>query len=55
MGVGIGVVLTTLEGSIIKHSFTIGFPASNNEAEYEAVLTGLHGNHTRGHRAQSSM
>ena len=29
------------EGSIIEQSFIIGFPASNNEAEYEAVLAGL--------------
>jgi len=38
---GIGIVLTTPEGSIIEQSFTLGFPASNNEAEYEAVLAGL--------------
>ena len=41
MGVGIRVVLTTPKGSIIEQSFTLGFPASNNEAEYEAVLAGL--------------
>ena len=35
------IVLTTPEGSIIEQSFTLGFPASNNEAEYEAVLAGL--------------
>jgi len=40
-GAGIGIVLTTPEGSIIEQSFTLGFPASNNEAEYEAVLAGL--------------
>jgi len=40
-GAGIGIVLTTPEGSIIEQSFTLGFSASNNEAEYEAVLTGL--------------
>jgi len=37
----IGIVLTTPEGSIIEQSFTVGFPASNNEAKYEAVLVGL--------------
>ena len=41
MGVGIGIVLTTPERSIIEQSFTFGFPASNNDAEYEVVLTGL--------------
>jgi len=29
------------KGSIIKQSFTLGFPTTNNEAEYEAVITGL--------------
>ena len=37
----IKIVLTTLKGSIIEQSFTIGFPASNNEAEYETILAGL--------------
>ena len=40
-GAGIGIVLTTPKGSIIEQSFTLGFSVSNNEAEYEAVLTGL--------------
>ena len=35
------IVLTTLEGSIIEQSFTLGFPTSNNEAEYETILAGL--------------
>ena len=38
---GIGIVLTTPEGSFIEQSFTLGFPTSNNEAEYKAVLAGL--------------
>ena len=38
---GIRIILATLEGSIIEQSFTLGFPASNNEAEYKAVLAGL--------------
>ena len=38
---GIRIVLTTPEGSIIEQSFTLAFPASNNEAEYEAVIAGL--------------
>jgi len=33
MGVGIGIVLTTPEESIIEQSFTFGFSVSNNEAE----------------------
>jgi len=37
----IRVVLTTPKGSIIEQSFTIGFPASNNEVEYEDVLAGI--------------
>ena len=41
MGAGIKIVLTTLERSIIEQSFTLGFPVSNNKAEYEAVLVGL--------------
>ena len=40
-GAGIGIVLTAPEGSIIEQSFTFDFPASNNEAEYEAMLAGL--------------
>ena len=31
----------TPEGSIIEQSYTLGFPATNNEAEYEAVIAGL--------------
>ena len=34
------LVLTTPEGSIIEQSFTLGFPATN-EDEYEAVIAGL--------------
>jgi len=41
MRADIRVVLTTPKGSIIEQSFTLGFPASINEAEYEAVLAGL--------------
>jgi len=38
---GIGIVLTTPEGSIIEESFSLGFSASNNKAEYKAVLAEL--------------
>ena len=40
IGAGIGIALTTPEGSITEQSFTLGFSTSNNEAEYEAILTG---------------
>ena len=39
-GAGIEIVLTTPEGSIIEQSFTLGFPTSNNEAEYKVILAG---------------
>ena len=41
MRVGVGIVIITLEGIRLKHSFRLGFKASNNEAEYEAFLAGL--------------
>ena len=36
-----GVVLVTPEGIRVEHSFKLGFKASNNEVEYEALLAGL--------------
>ena len=36
-----GIVIITLEGIRLEHSFKLGFKASNNEAEYEAFLVGL--------------
>ena len=41
VGARIRIILVTTEGSIIEQSFTLGFLASNNEAEYKAVLAGL--------------
>ena len=41
MGVGAGIVIATPEGIRLEHSFRLGFRASNNEAEYEALLAGL--------------
>ena len=32
---------TTLKGLQLKYSLRFRFPASNNEAEYEALLVGL--------------
>ena len=41
MGASDGIVIITLEGVQLEHSFRLGFRASNNEAEYEALLIGL--------------
>ena len=35
------IVIITPEGILLEHSFRLGFNASNNEAEYEALLAGL--------------
>ena len=40
-GAGAGIVIITPEGILLEHSFRLGFNASNNEAEYEALLVGL--------------
>ena len=39
--VGAGIVVITPEGIKLEHSFRLGFKASNNEVEYEALLAGL--------------
>ena len=36
-----GIVIITPDGISLEHSFKLGIRASNNEAEYEAVLAGL--------------
>ena len=41
MGVGAGIVVITPEAIRLEHSFRLRFKASNNEAEYEALLAGL--------------
>ena len=41
MGAGIGIVIIIPEGIRLEHSFKLGFRASNNEAEYKALLVGL--------------
>jgi len=38
---GAGIVVITLDGIKLKHFFRLGFKASNNEVEYEALLAGL--------------
>ncbi|XP_050290052.1 uncharacterized protein LOC126728233 [Quercus robur] len=38
---GVGVVITTPDGEVLKYGVQLRFPATNNEAEYEGILTGL--------------
>ncbi|XP_024009474.1 uncharacterized protein LOC112084555 [Eutrema salsugineum] len=40
-GSGVGIRLKSPEGEIIEQSFRLDFLASNNEAEYEALISGL--------------
>ena len=41
MGVGVEIDIITPEGIRLEYSFRLGFRASNNEIEYEALLVGL--------------
>ena len=41
LGAKARIVIITPEGIRLEHSFRLGFMASNNEAEYEALLAGL--------------
>ena len=38
---GVGVVITALDGEELKYGGQLKFSATNNEAEYEGILTGL--------------
>ena len=38
---GVRVVITTLDEEILKYGVQLKFPATNNEAKYEGILTGL--------------
>ena len=38
---GVGLVLVSLEKTIIEKSIKLGFSATNNENEYEALLQGM--------------
>ena len=40
-GAGLGLVLISPEDVIIEKSLRLGFSATNNEAEYEALLMGI--------------
>ncbi|XP_059654543.1 uncharacterized protein LOC132301292 [Cornus florida] len=38
---GVGIIISTPEGTKLQQSICLNFPATNNEAEYEALLAGL--------------
>ena len=40
-GLGLGIVLSTPRGQMMELAIRLGFPASNNVPEYEALLHGL--------------
>ncbi|KAK1441334.1 hypothetical protein QVD17_07181 [Tagetes erecta] len=41
-GTGLGILLKSPQGDIIPQSISCEFQATNNEAEYEALIAGLH-------------
>ena len=38
---GVGVIITTPDGEVLKYGVQLKFPTTNNEAEYEGILMGL--------------
>ena len=40
-GAGVGLTLKAPTGERIEQSIRLGFPASNNETEYKAILAGI--------------
>ena len=40
-GAGVSIILATPDGFIFVQSYTLVFPATNNEAEYEVDIAGL--------------
>ena len=40
-GVGVGVVIVSLDKIVLEKSLRLSFSATNNEAEYEALWLGL--------------
>ena len=40
-GSGVGIVLITTEKLVMEKSLRLGFLATNNETEYEALLAGM--------------
>ena len=45
-GSGVRLILTSQEGIDIEYALRFGFRASNNEAEYEAIIAGLNFAHS---------
>ena len=45
-GSATGLILTSLDGINVEYALKFGFQASNNEAEYEAVIVGLNLTHS---------
>ena len=45
-GSGAGLILTSSDGIDVEYARIFGFQASNNEAEYEAVIAGLNVTHS---------
>ena len=39
MGAGVRIIIITPKGIQLEYSFRLGFRASNNKAEYKALLT----------------
>ena len=37
---GVGVVIITPDGEILKYGVRLKFPTTNNEVEYQGILTG---------------
>ena len=38
---GVGIIMTSPEKDVLKYGVQLQFPATNNEAKYEAVLASL--------------
>ena len=38
---GVGIIIVTPNGEMLRYGVQLKFPATNNEAEYEGILTGL--------------
>ncbi|KAL0402300.1 UNVERIFIED_CONTAM: hypothetical protein Slati_4259900 [Sesamum latifolium] len=47
---GVGIVIKSPEADYMEYAITLEFPASNNEAEYEAILLGCKLIHAAGAR-----
>ena len=45
-GSGAGLILTSPDGIDVEYALKFGFQASNNEAEYEAIIAGLNLTHS---------